>query len=257
MRDLRNVYSPPKRINDSTYSIDVMAGANITDTITEAISVARGLDAAMQFEFNDVTVTVRSDSNPELIYRDWSRALNGYIGKNVGPYPNSVLTNEEEASDARVEAQNDRRRQERQLEAEEAQRRHNLTLEGALKTAPAKMTLRNKKAWKKTVAANTDAYGGGVISFAERWARLMEGRIANGDTLEECAEEAASMADNEGITGFMYGAAVSILAHVWVHGELLRRWHNLKTQIGTEGEKANKAGGVLNPALLGISVREE
>ncbi|MDA8315367.1 MAG: hypothetical protein M0010_09365 [Actinomycetota bacterium] len=46
------------------------------------------------------------------------------------------------------------------------------------------------------------------------------------------------------------GAAVSVLASCWVHGEELRRWHNLDTQIGTEGEKANASGGVLNPALL-------
>ena len=115
------------------------------------------------------------------------------------------------------------------------------------------MTFRDKDAWEKTVAANKDGYGGGVISFAERWARLMEGRMANGDTLEACAEEASSLADNEGITGFMYGCAVSILSKVWIHGEQLRRWHNLKTQIGNEGEKANAGDGVLNPALLSFS----
>jgi len=32
----------------------------------------------------------------------------------------------------------------------------------------------------------------------------------------------------------------------------LRRWHNKENQIGTEGDKANESGGVLNPALLSI-----
>lgn len=50
----------------------------------------------------------------------------------------------------------------------------------------------------------------------------------------------------------MYGCAVSILSQVWIHGEELRRWHNLDSQIGTEGEKANESGGVLNPAVLNI-----
>lgn len=36
------------------------------------------------------------------------------------------------------------------------------------------------------------------------------------------------------------------------HGEELRRWHNLDTQIGDEGEKANKGKGVLNPAIMKI-----
>ena len=138
-------------------------------------------------------------------------------------------------------------------EDKEAKRHHDLMLKGALAVAPEKMTLRDGEGWKEVVAANTDGYGGGVISFAERWARLMEGRIANGDTVEGCAKEASQLADNEGITGFMYGCAVSILSEVWVHGEQLRRWHNLSTQIRDEGEKANESGGVLNPALIRIN----
>ena len=59
-------------------------------------------------------------------------------------------------------------------------------------------------------------------------------------------------ADTDGITGFMYGMATSILARSRVHGEALRRWHNLKTQIGTEGEQANESGTTLNPALLSV-----
>ena len=43
-----------------------------------------------------------------------------------------------------------------------------------------------------------------------------------------------------------------MLAQCGVHGEALRRWHNRDTQIGTEGDKANESGGVLNPALLTI-----
>ena len=78
------------------------------------------------------------------------------------------------------------------------------------------------------------------MRFAERWARLMEGRMANGDTLEACADEASSLADNEGITGFMYGCAVSILSQVWIHGEQLRRWHNLETRIGQRGREGQQ-----------------
>jgi hypothetical protein len=47
-----------------------------------------------------------------------------------------------------------------------------------------------------------------------------------------------------------------VLASCWEHGEELRRWHNLKTQIRDEGEKANESGGVLNPALLNIEAGE-
>lgn len=50
----------------------------------------------------------------------------------------------------------------------------------------------------------------------------------------------------------MIGMAVSMLVQCWEHGKQLRRWHNLETQIGDEGEKANALGGVLNPAVLNI-----
>lgn len=101
-------------------------------------------------------------------------------------------------------------------------------------------------------AKNTDPYGGRVVSYGEDWANLMEARMAKGETIAQCAEPTCREADTDGITGFMYGCAVSALAHFWEHGEALRLWHNLKTQIGKEGEKANESGGVLNPALLNL-----
>lgn len=104
--------------------------------------------------------------------------------------------------------------------------------------------------YEKYKAANTDPYGGRVVSFGEDWANLMEKRLAGDSTIPKCAEETSHEADYDGITGFMYGCAVSALSKFWEHGEELRRWHNKETQIGTEGDKANKSGGVLNPALL-------
>lgn len=106
-------------------------------------------------------------------------------------------------------------------------------------------------AWASWVAANQDGYGAAIIRYAARWAALMEERLsASVAPLEQIAEKASRDADTEGITGFMYGAAVTMLSKVWRHGEALRRWHNISTQIGTEGEEANAKGGTLNPALL-------
>lgn len=106
--------------------------------------------------------------------------------------------------------------------------------------------------WQEYVKNNTDPYGGRCVSYAKGWAELMEAKMAEGQTVAECAQAAATKADYDGITGFMYGCAVSMLAQCWEHGEELRKWHNLDTQLGTEGEKANASGGVLNPALLNI-----
>jgi len=101
-------------------------------------------------------------------------------------------------------------------------------------------------------AKNNDPYGGAVVVYSEKWADLMEARMANGEKIKDFANETSREADTDGITGFMYGCAVQGLAHYWEHGEALRLWHNLDTQIGNEGEKANESGGVLNPALLNI-----
>ena len=205
-----------------------MVGDTVSGTAKRMVALAKKTKEPVTAEFNDITLTAKPDDNPDAIVQYYQT----------------------ESNRRREEYVKSPEYKKRQHEAEEAQRRQDLTLKGALAAAPRKMTLRDEEGWKKSVAANTDGYGGGVISFAERWARLMEGRMANGDTLEACADEASSLADNEGITGFMYGAAVSTLSQVWIHGEQLRRWHNLKTQIGHEGEKANESGGVLNPALL-------
>lgn len=99
----------------------------------------------------------------------------------------------------------------------------------------------NQQEWDDWCDKNQDPYGSGVVRFAQRWAVMM------------VAKRTSDEADTEGITRFMYGCAVSMLAHSWVHGEELRRWHNLDTQIGTEGETANESGGVLNPAVINIT----
>lgn len=99
---------------------------------------------------------------------------------------------------------------------------------------------------------STDPYSNRCVTYGEDWANLMEKEIAEGKQLKDIAKATSHTADTDGITGFMYGAAVSGLSHFWLHGEELRRWHNLATQIGTEGEEANEQGGTLNPALLSI-----
>jgi len=114
------------------------------------------------------------------------------------------------------------------------------------------MNLKDKEAWDKCVEINYDSYGGGVVKFAEAWANLMESRMEAGDSIEKMAKETSHEANTFGITRFMYGCAVEILAQFWEHGEDLRRWSNLDVQINNEGEKANEEGGCLNPAILEI-----
>lgn len=118
------------------------------------------------------------------------------------------------------------------------------------------MKVVNPNDWQKWIDNNQDEYGSAIICYAERWANLMETEMAAGARLEDVAKRCSHEADAEGITGFMYGAAVYVLSSCWEHGEQLRRWHNLDTQIADEGERANETGAVLNPAMMSVGVRE-
>lgn len=118
------------------------------------------------------------------------------------------------------------------------------------------MQLKDAEIWQSWLDANQDGYGSACMRYAQAWAELMEAKLAEGVTLEDIAKDTSHAANTEGITGFMYGAAVSMLAQAWEHGEALRRWHNLDAQIGDEGERANETGGTLNPALLNIRSKE-
>lgn len=104
--------------------------------------------------------------------------------------------------------------------------------------------------WK---AKNADAYGAECFRYAEAWADIMEKRLAKEESLAVFAKETSHEANTHGITAFMYGMAVFILGKFWVHGEELRRWHNLDVQIGDEGEAANGSGETLMPAVLSCS----
>lgn len=231
-------------------------GVQIDTAIAKALERANAfgihkMPLQVTFEFNGVNVSVRNDSNPDLILRDWNRALNGYIGTEVGPYPKEELTEEDRANDARIKAENEARRQREQEEyrAKEARQLHRV--ESKLINAPG-IELANEEVWQSFKDKNQDETGLGIISYCETWARLMQIEIAKGVPLEDIAASTSHEADLEGVTGFMYGLAVSTLSQTWKHGEKLRRWHNLDTQLYDEGERANEEGKVLNPAILRI-----
>lgn len=105
-----------------------------------------------------------------------------------------------------------------------------------------------RKDWQIFEKNNQDIYGKGVVQFAKRWAELMENDLANGKQVHEIAKKREDEADIEGITGFMYGAAVSILSQVWRYGEELKYWHNSNNNY--------KGNGVANPAIMTVQSKE-
>jgi hypothetical protein len=201
-------------------------GEMITDTAHRMVAMAQNRKTFVTAEFNGIELCATADSNPDEIVRRFHAEM-------------ERRAEEYRASPEGIAAE--ARRLEHERIAKEAE------AEGVLP-----FNTIDADGWAKTVAANDDPYGACGVRFAARWANYMEREMANGASLKDIADTASHEADKEGIAGFMYGCAVSVLSKVWKHGEELRRWHNLKTQIGNEGERANESGGTLNPALLSI-----
>ena len=207
-----------------------MPGDHIQSACANATAMARQNSCNVEFDFNEITLIATPETDPAALAQSYSDECD----RRHRAY---VASPEYKA---------------RQEEAERKERERKAKVEAVLADAPANMTLRDADGWKKACDANRDGYGGAVMTYAERWACMMEARMAKGERIADIADECSHLADEEGITGFMYGCAVSTLAAVWIHGEALRLWHNLKTQIRDEGKRANDNGGVLNPACLSL-----
>lgn len=102
-------------------------------------------------------------------------------------------------------------------------------LEIALRDAPKQMTFRDKAAralWKKNVQVNgSNNFGRPIISFAENWARLMEGMISKGATVSSCAAKSMKLAMPENLSGSQQGFAEVCIIETWIHGEEFKRWY--------------------------------
>jgi hypothetical protein len=211
-----------------TKRYESMPGNHISTACKEAVEMARRDSCNVEFDFNEITLTAKPDTDPAALAQSYS----------------DECERRHRAYTASPEYKA------RQEEAERKERERKAKVDAVLADAPANMTLRDPEGWKKACDANQDPYGGAVMTYAERWARMMEARMAKGERIADIAEECSHLANEEGITGFMYGAAVMTLSSVWIHGEALRLWHNLKYQLRDEGKRANDNGGVLNPAVL-------
>lgn len=218
--------------------------AGLGNTIETSIIKAKELATEarnVSFEFNGVEVIVSRGTYVSHLVRDYSNA-HMMEWKTVGPEPEysysaTILFKMAELTKIREDAQAESER--RYAEKAKEQRTELEDKIGAIEFDCADV-----EAFTKVKEKNTDEYGAGIVRYAELWARLMQSEIKDGITVAHVAKQASHDADIEGITGFMYGAAVSILSKCWKHGEELRRWHN--------GEYNHTGDGVVNPAVLTI-----
>jgi hypothetical protein len=215
-------------------SYEPMAGENVSYTAIRIVRVAHLTGQSCTAHFNGIKLVAnqedKSDGIVNFYFQECERRSQEY-----------------RESPAGKRAEQERREREARIAIQRNEVNEKLKNASAMD-----MELVDEAIWQEFKDKNQDAYGGGIVTYAERWAKLMQVEMSNGNKLEDVAEATSHEADIEGITGFMYGCAVLILARCWKHGDQLRRWHNLSTQIGNEGEKANESGGVLNPAMLSI-----
>jgi len=199
-------------------------GSNLTDVIDEAIQLATREKHEISFELQDITVNVTSDSEPTLILRDLQRALNGYTEKTVGPTPNPILSKREQENDARIGEKN---RKQREQEVDKLRQVRQL-VEARIKDAPT-MKLSNVSIWSAANAAhNNGIYNTDILSYAERWTRMMQLELHEGKTLQEIWERTSYEADFENISGPSQTAATHLLIQCWIHGKELQRLYNQK-----------------------------
>lgn len=210
-------------------NMELMLGTSIQDAADQMVELAKRENVEVHVTFNGTQLV----AVPTTVAKDLATSYLTTIEERHQAW---------EASPEGQEALARRAEAERRAAAAEA--------EGVL---PFQLKEGEQEWWAKYQETNSrDPYSACTLRYAARWANLMEQKLQQGATLKDIAESASHEADLEGITGFMYGCSVGCLSKVWVHGEELRRWHNLKTQIRNEGEKANESGGVLNPACLTI-----
>lgn len=207
-----------------TKKLEAGAGSWFGSVAKQACEQAIDEQCNVEFDFNGILITATPGTSPatlEKYYHDESdRRHEEYI-------------NSDEYKQRKAE--------EDRKAAEQAAKR-----KAAFANAPSAMTITNQAVWDDFKAKNKDGYGGGILRYAENWARLIEGEIAKGKKLQDVASELSYLADDEGITGFMYGAAVSTLAAVWKYGDALRKWHNKDYGVDEDSD------GVVNPAILTI-----
>ncbi len=221
-------------------ALKTMVGDDFKNTSKKAKTMATAKQN-VQFDFNGILCVVSKKTNTEYLYRDYGNAhLMGW--KTIGPdcvktYPDDVSTQIETKT-----AEREERSRLRAIELRKEEDEKRTAFEA--KIGGIEFDCINKELFDGIVSKNSDSYGAGIVSYATRWARLMQYEIMNGQTVASTAKRASHEADIDGITGYMYGAAVSILSQCWAHGEELRVFHN--------ADYGHKGDGVVNPAILTI-----
>lgn len=111
--------------------------------------------------------------------------------------------------------------------------------------------IKDQEKWDEYVKINVDDYSKCCVDVARR---VMEILDENKDF--DCHALLCQADIDDDLTGFMAGCVASMVSQCHSRGEEFRKKWNIANGIQDEGEKANKEGGILNPALITINTKD-
>ena len=223
------------------YKLNTNAGNNFSTVSQKAKEISTKKNVTVEFDFNGIKCLVNKDTNLEWLYRDYSNSWTmdwKMVGPDCLPFYEAEV---QEELEKRTKIKEEKRIKE-EVKNRDKEEKERLAFEE--KTKGIEVEINDSEAYKDWKSKNTDGYGAAIFQYAESWAKLMQVEMSNGKKLIECAEPTSFQLGFLGITGFMYGAAVTILSKCWKYGEDLRKWHN--KEYNHEGD------GIVNPAVLTI-----
>lgn len=223
--------------------LTLQIGIDIFSIIDKAKELsAKNNGQVVETEFNGVNLLITETTDNALLWRDiqTARLLKwDSVGPNPAPTYSGLLQTRIDAAEKERDAKQAAEDAEYKRKSDEQR----LAVERKIANVPFSIT--NSEGWEKGLSNNSDGYGRAIYDYSEAWAKLMQVEIESGARLEDIADKTSHELSYMGITGFMYGAAVSILSQCWVHGDALKRWHN-------KDYGQPDAEGVVNPAILSI-----
>lgn len=230
---------------NKNYVLQTGGGDRFIEVANKAKEIAKARKVTVEFDFNGIRCLVDENTFVDWLDRDYGNSFT-MDWKEVGPdcHMEYDADTQIELYTRKLAKAKQRKLNEEQSKIEEEEQKRKF--DATVKDIEIELLAGKEEEYKSYVEKNSaDGYSRCVVDYAEGWAKLMQKEIAKGRSVKDCAEETQKPLDYLGITGFMYGAAVSALSHFWVHGEDLRKWHN--KEYNHEGE------GVVNPAVLTIS----
>ena len=115
------------------------------------------------------------------------------------------------------------------------------------------MPITNEAGWKQCEDSNKDGYGGACVDVAREVMHLLDERPGPFDP-NDIISEADDALGTGGITGFMAGCEAQMVAVYHSRGEEFRRAWNRKYQTPEQAEQSDASGGIVNPAILTLTI---